>query len=189
MKTTPNRPRFVCRAARLWSAIASSRHVETCAECHAYLESAGALERSLRRDAPAWAEATPEPSPGFEQRLRRLARPAAASTRESGSHGWWVVATALTAAVAVGFFRPTGGPSDSTTQADAAMLAAALETASRGLVETVIPSTGAFVADNPLQREFTAIRSDARSALSFLAMNFLPGNAVADASFSPARPL
>jgi hypothetical protein len=191
MKTSLNRSRLACRAARWWSVVAFSRHAENCPECRAYFASVETLERSLRRDAAAWTAAIPEPSPGFERRLRNLGPSSPAPVRPAASRGWWLVATTATAtaAIAVGFLISPRGASDRATQADAALLAAALETASRGFVETVIPSAGTMVADNPLQREFSAIRSDARSALSFLALNFLPSSGTSDGPAVSARPL
>ena len=75
-----------------------------------------------------------------------------------------------------------------TPEAAAAMLANAVDTVSRGLVETVIPTAGEFAANNPLQREFDAIYSDARSVVGFLAMNFLP-NSPAGTTPAPTRSL
>jgi hypothetical protein len=49
-----------------------------------------------------------------------------------------------------------------------------VESLSNGLVETVLPSAGVLVVDNPLQRELEYVYADFRSALDFLALNFLP---------------
>jgi hypothetical protein len=156
--------------------------MEACADCRAYVAATETLDLALRRSAPAQATTTPEPSTGFEQRLLNAVRAPATPKPSRASHLGWAAATALTAVVAVAFIRPAGGPAGNPTKEEMAMLTAAVSNASRGLVENVIPSTGALVADNPLQREFGAIAADARSALGFLAMNFLPTSAVADAS-------
>ncbi|MEO6244258.1 MAG: hypothetical protein ABIQ12_02375, partial [Opitutaceae bacterium] len=64
----------------------------------------------------------------------------------------------------------------------------AVGTLSRRLVETVIPTAGEFAANNPLRQEFDAIYSDARSAVGFLALNFLPESAARKVS-PAARPM
>ncbi|MBL9187966.1 MAG: hypothetical protein JNK23_10840 [Opitutaceae bacterium] len=194
MKNLPAspRPRLICRIARPFNTVTGggARHLETCTDCQAYFAAAETLERTLRRDAPAWSAATtPAPSTGFEQRLLHAVRPPAAPKRSRVAHLGWMAATALTAAIAVALFRPAGSPADKATAADAALLAEAVSQVSRGLVERMIPTTGALVADNPLQREFGAIRSDARSALRFLAMNFLPAPAADADPAAPARPI
>ena len=187
--TSSSRPRFVCRVVRQWSAVVDGggvSHAESCAECRTYFESAGALDAALGRDAGVWSQATPTPSVGFERRILSAVAQPAASAATKRPHSWygaWVATAALAVAAAFVFFRPASGPTRETNEANAAMLAGAVQAVSRGLVETVIPSTGALVADNPMQREFDAIYSDARSALGFLALNFLP------ASTFPARPI
>ena len=182
-------PRFFCRVVRQWRALAGggARHGETCADCRAYFAATDALDLALRRSAPARAAATPEPSTGFEQRLLNAVRAPAAPKPSHASHLGWAAATALTAVVAVALFRPSGGSASKPTEAEVAMLTAAVSNASRGLVEKVIPTTGALVADNPLQREFGAIYADARSAVGFLAMNFLPVQPATTAV--PPRPM
>ena len=195
MKTTPpSQPRLFCRVVRQWSSVVAgggTRHLGSCADCRAYFESADALETSLRRDAPAWAQATPEPSAGFEQRVLNAVTPATEPAAAARRHPWrgaWAVAGALAVVAAIGFYRPVAGPVRPATADDAAMLAGVVREVSRGLVENVIPATGALVADNSLQREFDAIYADARSALGFLALNFLP-TATNGASPAPARPI
>lgn len=193
MKNLPSsRPRLICRVVRPWNTVAGggARHLETCPDCQAYFAAAGAIERTLHREASAWSAATtPAPSTGFEQRLLHAVRPPVTPKRSRVAHLGWMAATALTAAIAVALFRPAGSTADKATAADAVLLAEAVSQASRGLVERMIPTTGALVADNPLQREFGAIRSDARSALRFLAMNFLPAPSQDADPAAPARPI
>ena len=50
---------------------------------------------------------------------------------------------------------------------------------------SVVPSAQTLVADNPLQHELDSVYSDTRSALDFLALNFLP-TAPATPSLQPA---
>lgn len=183
MKTIPSsRVRLACRVVRRWSGIVAGgvpRHAESCPDCRAYFASVATLDGAMRRDARAWAQRTPLPSVGFERRVVNAALPPSAAASAERRKPWRVgpLAAAALAVVAVAaFFRPVGGPTGAATEADAKMLANAVGTVSRGLVETVIPTAGEFAANNPLQREFDAIYSDARSVVGFLALNFLPNS-------------
>ena len=187
--TPPSQPRLFCRIVRQWRSVVAgggTRHLDSCADCRAYFESAGVLDAALRRDAGAWAQTAPAPSVGFERRVLGAVMQSTAPATAARSRVWrgaWAATGALAAIAALVVFRPASGPTRETSEVNAAMLTGAVQAVSRGLVETVIPSTGALVADNPMQREFEAIYADARSALGFLALNFLPASTV------PARPI
>ena len=188
MKTPPPRARLLCRIVRPWSS-EESAHVTACADCQRFFAASRSLESALRRAAGC---VSIEPDAGFEQRLLHAVRRAeAAPAREEASRprsGIRVAGAAL-AAVAFGVFvfqRESGklGQAEvasGATAADAAVIVDAVQSLSDRLVETVIPSAGAMVADNPLQREFDSLQTDARSALRFLAMNFLPAAPAAGA--------
>ncbi len=188
MKTPPPRARLFCRIVRHWSS-EESAHVAACADCQRFFAASRGLESALRRDA---GRVSVEPDAGFERRLlNAVRRAAAAPVREEALRhrsGIWVAGAAL-AAVACGVFvfqREPGklGQTEvaiGATAADAAVIVDAVQSLSDRLVETVIPSAGAMVADNPLQREFDSLQTDARSALRFLAMNFLPAAPAAGA--------
>jgi len=193
------RVRLVCRVVRQWCAVtgqAEPRHAATCPDCRAYFETGDAVEGALRRDAGAWSQAAPAQSAGFERELLRSIREAAvapAATRTAG--GAWrsfgVAMAACAVVVGIGYVQFGGGTlrrdvPDTTIAAETAVVMETVESLSLGLVETVIPSAGALVADNPLQREFDSIYADARSVLGFLALNFLP-TAPESAGAVPAR--
>ncbi len=183
-------PRLLCRVVRPWHAATggAARHLETCADCRAHVAATDALARALRCAAPAWTAAvTPAPSTGFEQRLLRAVREPAAPRRSPAARLAWMTATALTTVVAVVLIRPPAPRASRITDAEIEALTETVNAASRGLVEKVIPATGALAADNPMQREFGAIYADARSAVGFLALNFLP-LPPAEATPSSARP-
>lgn len=181
MKTPPPRARLFCRIVRHWSS-EESAHVAACADCQRFFAASRSLESALRCDAN---RISVEPDAGFEQRLLNAVRRAeAARAREESSRrgsGLWVAGAALVAvACAVFVFQRESGKIGQTevaggaTAADAAVIVDAVQSLSDRLVETVIPSAGAMVANNPLQRELDSLQTDARSALRFLAMNFLP---------------
>lgn len=187
MKTPPSRARWSCRIVRHWSSEESS-HVAACADCQRFFAAGRVLESALRRDALQHAV---EPDHGFEQRLLRAVRQAeAAPAREDGSRrslGIWAVGAALAAvacAVIVLQRGPGAGPGTvaaGSAAEDAALLVEAVQSLSDRMVDSVIPSAGALVADNPLQRELDSLQTDARSALRFLALNFLPAEPAAEA--------
>ena len=183
MKTIPSsRVRLACRVVRQWSGVVAGgvpRHAESCPDCRAYFAAGAALDGAMQRDARALAQRTPLPSVGFERRVINAALQPSAAAAVERRQPWRVgqMAAAALAVVAVAaFFRPVGSPTSAANEADAAMLANAVGTVSRGLVETVIPTAGEFAANNPLQWEFDAIYSDARSVVGFLALNFLPNS-------------
>ena len=177
------RSRVVCRIARQWAAWRGETpaHAATCPECREYFHSLEVLDHRLRRGA---CEAQPVMSTGFERRILSAVR---ASTREAAAveppRLWLPVAAGAVAVAVVAValissnrtVRPgAGGSALEVTRADAAVLVGAVQTFSDRFVGSVLPSTGEFVANNPLQQEAESLYADARSAVGFLAMNFLP---------------
>lgn len=175
MNTSPVPSRLFCRMVRHWSG-AQSSHVARCAACQEHFAVAGALEAALRRDA---RQSGFEPKGDMTRRIMRAVQESAAARRPAparGRGGMWVLGGALAAlAFSVVIFQH--GVSEKPAQvsrADAEAIVATVNALSDQLVDTVIPTAGAIVADNPMQRELDSIYSDARSALGFLALNFLP---------------
>lgn len=182
-------PRFVCQVARQWHALTDRelRHVAGCVDCQAFFRASHALETELRRQTAA---DLPAISPMLERRILQAVRMAAddaASGREVSRsrepRRWWPGAIAGSALVAALLLMAWPGGiglrSDNRTNGsmprdDAAVVMTAVQTLSTQLVENVLPATGELVANNPLQQEADSVYSDARSALGFLAMNFLP---------------
>jgi hypothetical protein len=182
--SSPSRVRWFCRAVRQWGSGESS-HVATCADCREFFAAAGALESALRRDVAGAAAA---PDDGLERRILHAVRRAGAEsapgrTRTWNQSGFWV-AGAAAAALAVAWVAFQRGSREvesaensvvvTVTKDDAEALVATVNSLSGQLVDSVIPSAVAMVADNPLQREVDSIYAEARSALGFLALNFLP---------------
>lgn len=181
------RPRFTCRMVRQWAALSGDtapRHATGCADCREYFSASQSLEHALRRDA---LRPAPVMSPGFERRILNTVRasaqaPGVAPIRRGFRHlipaGAGSLAVAALVVVAVWSNRGTHfsghTPGASITREDAAAVVQAVQNVSTQIVETVIPSTAQFVANNPLQHEAESIYADARSALGFLALNFLP---------------
>jgi hypothetical protein len=134
----------------------------------------------LRREAAAMQVTPPE---GFDERLIRAVRLSqeeeepAAPVRSRGPLLAWAGAAAALAAVAVVFFRPA--PSEDVATAkepvpNLGQVLVAAENLSDGLWNTLKPSALDLSSAKPLQQEIESVYSDARSALDFLALNFLP---------------
>lgn len=184
-------PRLVCRLVRHWSALRgadSPRHAASCPDCQAYFNALDTLDRGLRHDAVARSAETAG-SDALERDILRAVRQSAARPTERRSPrgaGWMLagLATAASIALAMVFFERASQSGESiarsdpmSSQAEAQAIVNAVETFSDRLVGSVIPSAGELVARNPMQQEMGSVYSDMRSALDFLALNFLPTSA------------
>ena len=185
MNTTPSHhSRFVCRAVRLCClsgrpAIGQrARHIETCDDCRQYFSACDELESGLRRDAVRSAPAAPV---GLERGIIQAVRmsqpvPARPRFRIVPIAGIAIAA----AAVAIVALRQPLRVDDARTAANPAAEASALLDAVDSISEqwwnSVLPSATSAVQDNALRRELDAVVADARSALGFLALNFLPSS-------------
>jgi hypothetical protein len=185
MNTTPFRPSLSCRVVRFSRALASgagSQHVARCAACQAYYQAAERLEGALRREAFASRPAISSAPDALERSILRAVREStvAPAPRRSWQGAWAVGAAAAVAVVAAVWMQRPAAPADSfadippPSPAEAAAFLNAVENLSARLTQRVIPSAGAMVANNPMRQELGSVYADARSALDFLALNFLP---------------
>lgn len=179
--TSSHQPRFRCRVARTARAVmegAGERHVSGCADCQAFYRAAETLEQELRRDASAVREAAPEPTSELAHSIMRAVREDTVESQPARFRipVWPMSAIAAAAIVAVIAVQWPVTPSRSTvvTADETAAIVQALERFSVKLTDTVIPTTGEVLANNPLQKELGSAYSDARSALDFLVLNFMP---------------
>jgi hypothetical protein len=178
-------PRFLCRVIRAWSAVAgdpssgvAARHAGHCPACQEYFAASSTLDARLRAAAPRHAQPLPA---GFEQRLEHaLARANRAPTMPESGSRWvvWSLAGSLAAAAVLTFVllrptevRPALGETpvaNSSEQVPPPTLVASAPSSGAVLLETIDA--------NPLEREIDHVYSDARAALQFLALNFLPAS-------------
>ena len=181
MSTTPSpNPRFVCRVVRLWGSVLGSthsRHIDTCADCRQFFRAGDELEAALRRDAVRYAPIPPE---GIERRILQAVDRSTRTARPARSPLALILAGSAVATVAlIAFFvkYPIFPGQDGTATSPTAQVHDALVVAksiSTLWQNSVAPSAQTLVADNPLQHELDSVYSDTRSALNFLALNFLP---------------
>lgn len=197
--------RFACRALRPFSALLAeplrpgsliARHVERCPDCREYFARLQSLDQQLVHAARA---SGPELPAGLEERLFASVRTArqAPAERRPAARTWVAVggfAAAAAAAIALVALRT---PSDSIVPGErsAAALPGAPDTgepareparaAESAWWDALSPRVAALDADNPLQRELEAVQADTRSALQFLARNFLPSDVSGEAAAPP----
>jgi hypothetical protein len=189
MSITPSSlSRFVCRVVRLWYSVlgppqpgpagrGSSRHIETCADCRQFFHAADELESALRRDAMKYAPVPPE---GIERRIMQAVERSTRTARPARVPLALILAGSAVAAVALIVFfvkypifpERDGAAINRTAQVNDALVVA--KSISTLWQNSVVPSAQTLVADNPLQHELDSVYSDTRSALNFLALNFLP---------------
>lgn len=186
--------RLSCRLVRMFSASGqNSRHAETCADCRRYFQASARLDAALRRDAVRFAPPAPA---GLERGIMQAihaalppserARPRA--RQNSNRAGWWAgisVAVAAVIALAVGLVQPPTSPTaHPNPQAGVAVAenanGAALsdESTVQRLWNAFVPPAEKIATAEPLQDELDAVYSDTRSAIDFLAANFLPSTAL-----------
>jgi hypothetical protein len=135
-----------------------------------------ALESSLRQEA---AKVYVAPAPGLEARIgHAVDRSARQPQRRTERNGWsWRLATGLAAMSAAVVLVQLQKRHSVPAAESAATVQDVLEVASdlnRNWIGSVQPNALKMVQSNPLQTEIASVRSDARSALNFLALNFLP---------------
>jgi hypothetical protein len=171
-----------CRVIRIRSALADHpsssvlTHCETCADCRLYFAAANQLETNLRSGARL---SQANARGGFETRILHAVRNESREEhRPQRRVVWGLTAAAIAAVAAVTAFRvQVQTPNDTSPPAATVedLLAVANELPSRWIA-LLQPSAVRLMEENPLQTEIALVSSDAKSALDFLAMNFLPTN-------------
>lgn len=185
-------PRFVCRFVRWWFALTESgaRSVEAapvsghradCPDCRAHFRSQATIEAQLRRDAPTARPATPA---GLELRIAEAVRHAHAAVprarrrpRSAVSHWAGGLGAATAAAILLVLLNRGSTPSTGSAKVDPAEITAvfnAVATLPNRLGSLLPPAPHDNAAPDPLDHELDNVKADARSALRFLAENFLP---------------
>jgi hypothetical protein len=172
--------RFACRVTRGWisvfgneSSALRSAHVASCPDCQAFFSAGDELESALRRDAAAERALPPE---SLEADILRTVHASARPARRSFMlpvFSLCGVAAAIAAAIMV--MQPSTGPQASPEEIKGAKFA--VDSIPDNLFAELRPQAQAILNQDPLQNELDAVVSNARSAVHFLARNFLPSDA------------
>jgi len=188
--------RLVCRTTRLWCVLSdstTSAHVARCGACQHHFAAISTLSSALRHEAGVTLAALDRSA---EPRILRAVRNARAEqtvgANETRSSSWGLTVTAVTGVAAVAalvvasfLIQPERAPLPSPARVavasesapvspEAILLVEAMKSWSEQWSETVLPSAGALATQNLLQQEMSSAYADARAALDFLALNFLP---------------
>jgi predicted anti-sigma-YlaC factor YlaD len=167
-----------------------SGHVAHCADCQAYYRTADTLVGQLRQSALKQAQPSPD---DLAQRIARAVRQSAPRPvrRRAPALSWSTLAGVSTIAVAaLSLFIVRQNPGKPTTQttvanqqtdltissADVTMLVNDVDALRSRLLASVEPTAKTLAEQNPLTQELDSVQADARSALGFLALNFLPSD-------------
>ena len=165
--------RFVCKLARAlgWR----HRHVTTCADCQEFFTAAAGLDAALRHEARSGAVL---PSGRLNDRIIDTVRAVSLQPRRSAMPAAWLSFGGVAAGVlgAVLLFRnsPSSTDENANLETDVRTVVSTAESLSQRFLNSLEPSALALAENNPLRDEIDSVYSDAQSALSFLALNFLP---------------
>lgn len=188
MKT--NTQRWTCRIVRAGRSLAGDRpmnrgfgsgHIAACADCQRYFAASNQLTSTLRRDANAARRAVPV---GLDRRvLQAIATQSRPPARERHLGRLAFALAGVTAAVVLALvpLRPGKSRTDGNLAVDPSVVAPQLNAALAAL-PTLNVSMAAVMQKEPLQQEVDSVYADARSAVRFLALNFLPDGAPQPAS-------
>ena len=181
--------RFVCRVVRLKIALTSDAgkttgHVANCPACQAYFHADDALVKALRSDRVRTSQPAPD---DLATKITRAVRQSAAKPRRSHRFAMLTAYAGAVAVMTVTFLvvrqnfpiQPTmtKNPAGSEIRpADVADLVANVDKLRVRLLNSVEPTATKLSRQNPLTQELHSVQADARSALGFLALNFLPSD-------------
>ncbi len=198
-------PSFVCRLVRwraAWIGEARpdgggwlARHLQACPECQRYLAAATSLEHALLQP-----RRVPSPAASIdaerEERIFAAIRPTlqARRARARTNRGWFALAATAAGAALVAVVVWQRGPepgdgaapgaretlvsSEMPVEPDATITTEAF---GQRVLAALTPAPEVLSA-TPLEQEIAAVQADTRSALRFLALNFLPTPAEDSAS-------
>jgi hypothetical protein len=164
--------------------------VANCADCQRYFAAADQFDAQLRRGSLRTpAHAVPA---DLEARIFRAIEPTFSSARSLRRSSrprlfWFAVAAASSVAAAVLVIQlrePETPATVNLANENAATKklpgntdpSSPLEPLPAPVWSSLIPSVATLTEENPLRREIDAVESDTRSALRFLARNFLPSS-------------
>lgn len=185
-------PRLRCRLVRFGLSLRGetgifARHVAACADCRRVARAGEEWESALRGEARGVRS---EPPIGLErlilQAVASAPRPEAPFRPPLFVLGAAAIAVVILAVI---FRNPPAGESGRdrimAANAQAAATIDALKMISDNLLDAVEAPPSVAATSNPLRQEMDSVYADARYALGFLALNFLPSRG--EAAGSPGR--
>lgn len=182
---TGRRSPLRCRFTRMGISLCGengifARHVASCPDCRRVVQAGHGLESALRRDA---LRSRREPPIGLERRILQAVAAAPRTETPFRAPRYMLGVAALAAIVLAFVVRESPMPGDlardtvRASEADAAATIEMFKTFSNRLLSAVETPPTLVTAANPLRQEIDSVYSDARFALGFLALNFLPSRA------------
>lgn len=177
--------RWTCRIVRAGRFLAGdqaanrgfgSSHLASCADCQRYFAALDSLTSTLRLDANIVRRAAPV---GMDRRvLQAIASESRPRARERHAGRLAFALAGVTAAVVLALvpLRPGKSRTEVNLAVDPSVVGPQLNAALASL-PTLNVSMAAVMQKEPLQQEVNSVYADARSAVRFLALNFLPDNA------------
>jgi len=191
MNNSTGKTRFMCRVVRFQTALfghasKSTGHAANCPECQAYFQASDALVGGLRGAA---AQETRHPSDDLAAKIALAVRQSAPSPRRSRLPVALSLFAGATAAVAMALFvvrenlpiqpaTPKIQASPEISSSDMAGLVSDVDQLRIRFMNSVEPAATRLATQNPLTQELKSVQADARSALGFLALNFIPSDTI-----------
>lgn len=180
--------RLLCRVVRIRIALSGSAgkttgHAANCPDCQAYYRASDSLENALRQSSAQEKQAAAD---DLAAKIALAVRRSAPRPRRSRATILSTLAGA-TMIVALSFFvvrqnwsiqpiGPRNQPNADIRPADVADVMASVAALRIRFMDTVKPAATTLAAQNPLTQELHSVQADARSALGFIALNFLPAD-------------
>jgi hypothetical protein len=189
MNNSTGKTRFICRVVRFQTALfghasKTTGHAANCPECQAYFHANSALVTNLRRTAVQETQRIPE---DLAAKIALAVRQSAPGPRRSRRPVALSLFAGATVALAMAVFivrenlpiQPTAPKNKTSTEissSDMAGIVSDVDQLRIRFMDSVEPAATKLAAQNPLAQELKSVQADARSALGFLALNFLPSD-------------
>jgi len=184
--STHGKTRLACRLVRLRDAMTGSHpagNVAHCADCQAYYRAAESIVDQLRTATLRPSQPVPDE---LAARIARAVRQSTPAPRRSRAPMTFAVLAGAAAVFAFAVFlvrQNAVAPSSQKTKivdtakpADFTAFVAGVDSLRTRLLDSVEPAAENLATHNPLSQEITSVQADARAALGFLALNFLPSD-------------
>lgn len=188
---THGKTRLICHLSRLRAALTgtrSSSHLSHCPDCQARLTTHTLIEHQLRTTAPRPAPTAPDDLAFRITQAVRQAEPKRPARHDRRLETFALLAgAAATIVLCLHLVRQQAAPrrdvrtpNVATSTADLGALVAGVDSLRTQLFATVAPTTRILTTEDPLSQEIASVQADARTALGFLALNFLPSESAVE---------